>query len=468
MSKMLMRHWWLFVLAIALGVGVVAWQGLPSHDRVVVQAAAPPTGQESGSQPGKSRSRVVVVKPRSGGIQRTSNQPGTIEAFNFADLYAKISGYLKKQPVDIGDTVSVGQLLAEIDAPEYEQELHLAEAALAQAQAHVVQTEARVTTAKAEAKAATAMIAQSEADLEKARSYLSFRKIQFDRIEKLFKLNSVDERLVDEKAEQRDAAQAAENAAQAAIITARAQADASQARIAQAEADVVDAKAKVRVADSNVAKAQVFVQYTRIVSPYNGVVTKRSFHVGDFIRAAGQGGEIPLLTVARTDLMRVIVQVPERDVPFTNPGDDAVVELDAVSAKKFKAKVSRIAASEDRTSRSMRTEIDLKNESNMFRDGMFGRVTIYLDQGGQALTVPSSAVVRGAKSKKPAVFVVHDGKAKLVPIEAGQDDGIRVEILSGLAPRSVVVAHPPADLVDGASVEAEEAAEANSEKVARE
>src|SRR5205814_846038 len=98
------------------------------------------TGQESGRSSGRARTRVVVVKPRAGGIQRTSNQPGTIEAFNFADLYAKISGYLKVQPVDIGDKVTVGQLLAEIDAPEYEQELRHAEAAQAQAEAQVVQT----------------------------------------------------------------------------------------------------------------------------------------------------------------------------------------------------------------------------------------------------------------------------------------------------------------------------------------
>ena len=96
-----------------------------------------------------------------------------------------------------------------------------------------------------------------------------------------------------------------------------------------------DAQAKVRLAQAKVGKAQVYVDYTRIISPYNGVVTRRSFHVGDFVRAADQGGSTPLLTVARTDLMRVIVQVPERDVPYTNVGDPAVVHVDVLSGEKF-------------------------------------------------------------------------------------------------------------------------------------
>ncbi|MBI3862313.1 MAG: efflux RND transporter periplasmic adaptor subunit [Planctomycetia bacterium] len=468
MPRKILRRWWLWMLAIAVVAVVAVWQARPANERVVARAAPPATGQEPGAESRRGRNRVVVVKPHPGGIQRTSNQPGSIEAFNFADLYAKISGYLQKQPVDIGDKVAAGQVLAEIDAPEFEQELHHAEAALAQAEAQVKQTEARVATTRAEADASQALIAQSEADLEKAKSYLSFRNIQFDRVQQLFKLKSVDKRLVDEKEEQRDAAQAAENAARAAIVTARAQAAAAQAKIAQAEADVVDAKAKVRIAESNIGRAQVFVQYTRIVSPYDGVVTKRSFHVGDFIRAAGQGGDTPLLTVARTDLMRVVVQVPERDVPFTDAGDLAVVELDALPGKKFHGKVSRVAASEDRISKSMRTEIDLKNEGNVFRDGMFGRVTIYLDKASQGVTVPSSALLRSGKGKKPSVFVVRDGKAHLVAVELGRDDGIRAEILSGVSSQNAVVARPPADLADGASVEAEEAAAAAPETTGHE
>jgi HlyD family secretion protein len=454
--------------AATIGMGYVLWQLNPGPAPVAAVAAAQATSDPTPSKSGSPRTRVVVVRPHTGGIQRTSNQPGTIEAFDFAGLFAKISGYLKQQPVDIRDPVEEGQVLAEIDAPEFQQELKHAEAALRQARSQVTLMEARVLTARAEFEAATAAVTQAEADLDKATSYLKFREIQYQRIKNLFKRDSIEERNVDEKEKERDAAQAAENSASAAILTAKAQAAAAEARIAQAQADVEDAQAKVQVSEATVAKARVFVEYTRIVSPYKGIVTKRNFHVGDFIRAAGQGGDIPLLTVARTDLMRVVVQVPERDVPYTDPGDPAVVELDAISGKKFHGTVSRIAGSEDRVTRSMRTEIDLKNSGNRLRDGMFGRVTIYLDKATSGVTVPSSCLVGDAKKKKFSVFVARNGKAQLEPVEIGHDDGVRVEILSGLAAKDLVVVRPGSDLANGTAVETEEAADAPAEKPGRE
>src|SRR5581483_5395262 len=116
--------------------------------------------------------------------------------------------------------------------------------------------------------------------------------------------------------------------------------------------------------------------YSKIVSPYNGVITARNFHVGDFIRAADQGASRPLLDVAKTDLMRVVVQIPDKDVPFAGPGDTAVVEIDALPGKKFNGKVSRIANAEDSQTRTMRTEIDLANADGILREGMYGRATV--------------------------------------------------------------------------------------------
>jgi len=151
--------------------------------------------------------------------------------------------------------------------------------------------------------------------------------------------------------------------------------------------------------------------------------------------------------------MRVVVQVPERDAPFTNPGDPVVVNLDAVSGEKFHGKVSRIANSEDRTTRSMRTEVDLKNSSAHLRDGMFGRVTIYLGDKSHGMTVPATSLLQGANGKA-AVFVVRDGKAHRLSVQAGRNDGIRAEIESGLSADSLVVESPGEDLADGTPVEA--------------
>ncbi len=457
------RRWWFAGLLSVVAAGSVLYH-LGCGFAEESSSSAKKNGKAAAANGPAARVRVSVVKPRTGGIPRSTTQPATMESFDFADLFAKISGYVKVQPVDIGDRVSLGQVLVEIDAPEFEHDLKEAEAAVAQAQAVIAQMAARVTTAKADYDAAIANITLTKAELEKATSYLKFREIQFQRISDLYAKKSIDARRVDETEEQRDAARSAENAARAAIGSAKAQAAAAEARIASAEADVRDAEAKLRLAQAKVGKAQVYVDYTKIISPYDGVVTRRSFHVGEFIRAADQGGSIPLLTVARTDLMRVIVQVPERDVPYTNVGDSAAVDVDVLPGETFTGFVARIANSEDRSTKTMRTEIDLKNPKNRLRDGMFGRVTIQLDDGGKGLTLPSSSVVTDPGSKKPAVFVVRNGKAYRTPVEIGQDDGARIEILSGLTADDHVVVRPPSDLVDGVLVDAELGGEATARK----
>ncbi len=435
----------------ALVILSAAALGLAEREAPPTKGRTPP-GEKAGSQ----RLRVLTVTPHKGGIQRTSSQPATIEAFSFADLYPKVSGNLKKQTVDIGDSVREGEVIAEIDAPEFQKALNQAEATLAKARTQVALTQAKVQTAKAEAQAAAAEVKQTEAELVKATAFLEFRSKQYERIKALFERKSIEERLVDEKEEEREAARGAEQTARAAILTAKAQAASAEARVVQAVAAVDDAKSDVQVAEANVAKAAVFVEYTRIVSPYTGVVTRRSYHVGDFIRAAEEGGTTPVLTVARTDVMRVVVLVPERDAAFTDPGDPAVVELDAVPDAKFRGKVARIANSEDRVTRSMRTEIDLKNTSKRLRDGMFGHVTIYLSEESDRMTVPATSVVQVGNGKT-AVFLVRDGKAHRQIVKAGRNDGIRVEIHSGLAADSLVIERPSEDLVDGTPVEAVDA-----------
>ena len=452
------RH--LHELSWIAGIGLLAAIGFFFRDKIVPNAAssthAAATSDES-PQPVKKPSvqRVKVVTPEPGGIARTTTQPGTVESFDFADLFAKVSGYLEVQQVDIGDHVQRGQVLAVISAPELQEELRQAEAALAQAKSQVQQMLARIETAKADYSAALAAVKRSDADLEHYVAARSFRKKQFDRIKNLFDLKSIDERLVDEKEDQYEAAKAAENAATAAISTAQAQAVAAKARISSAEADLEEPRSKVKLCEASVAKAQVLVDYLQILSPYDGVITKRNFHVGDFIRAADQNGHSPLLSVARTDKMRVIVQVPERDVAYTEAGDEAVVELDALAGRKFTSKVARIAYSEDHVTRSMRTEIDLANPENKLRDGMFGRVTIHLSHASSGWTLPSTSLVGDKEGKSFSVFIVRNGIATRVPVQIGHDDGVRVEIHSGLQPDDLVVQRPGSNLIDGAPVEAE-------------
>ena len=176
----------------------------------------------------------------------------------------------------------------------------------------------------------------------------------------------VEERLGDEEKLHYLASEGAVLAAQAGIDTAAAKLAEATAAVAKAKADEKAAEAGVKLSKANLDMAKVFVQYTKITSPYDGVVTFRgeSVHPGTFIRSASEGNGVPLFTVAKDDTMRTIVLVPDRDVPYCNVGDPATVQLDALAGRVFKAKVSRIAESEDLKDRTMRVEIDLDNKDH--------------------------------------------------------------------------------------------------------
>jgi RND family efflux transporter MFP subunit len=151
--------------------------------------------------------------------------------------------------------------------------------------------------------------------------------------------------------------------------------------------------------------------------------------------------------------MRVVMRLPERYVPYCEPGDDAVVELDALHGRMFHGTVSRIANSLDRSDRTMRVEVDLKNPNDELRDGMFGRVTVQLTSATKELSIPSSALVNVGRPGAFSVYVVRDGRADRVPVKVGRDNGIRAEIVSGVQANDLIVAHPSEDLTSGAAVE---------------
>src|SRR5262249_20522914 len=174
---------------------------------------------------------------------------------------------------------------------------------------------------------------------------------------------------------------------------------------------------------------------------------------------ADQGGNTPLLAVERTDVMRVVVQVPDRDVPYVSAGDPAVVEIDALPGVVFETKgeskvgVSRWADAEDPTTRTMRTEINVKNPDDVLRHGMYGRVTLILSPGTpNALRVPSAALVGKAEGGRGAVRVVRGDRVHLVPVRYATDNGVEAEVISGLAPSDQVIVRASGPVEEGPAV----------------
>jgi RND family efflux transporter MFP subunit len=453
------RNWKFWSVCALIGAGLVFGGRYYLGRKLPPAKGQVPDLNEAPEEVGETQSvasasiHVEVIHPLRGKVERRTVQPGTVQSFQSVQLYSAVSGYLQKQTVDIGDQVKRGQLLIKVDVPELEKQVARCASLVDQTRAGVDQMKARVATARAELEAGRAAVVRAEAVARSAAASLRFREQQLQRMKKLFALKSIDERLVDEKSEQRDAALEAERAAQAAILSAKAQVTAMEAKVAQAQADVAEAQAEVRVAEADLERAQVRLKYSTIVAPFDGVITQRSLFVGDFVRAATESGNLlPLLTVQRTDLFRVVVQIPDREVRYTDPGDEAVVEIDALPGEKFPAKISRIADSEDPGTRLMRVELDVPNPKGVIRNGMYGRVTIILEKALNQLSIPSSCLIGRSRDGKASVYVVRDGHAHLVPIEVGMDNGLEVVVLRGLTRKDQVIQQPGNELAEGAPV----------------
>ncbi len=441
---------WVVVLIVVVGLaGAVYWarvegRGAETHRKGQGTEAG---GSASGAMP------VEVSQPHKGGIERTTEQAGSVHAFEHADLYAKVSGYLKIQNVDIGDKVKRYQVLAEIDDPEIFKAVDQAKAALDQSKAKVKIAEARIKAAEADVKASQAMVIQAQVGVVTQEANVTLRTKQLARIQGLVQREAVEEKLADEEQDKFEGAKSAERYARAAVLSAQAQEASKAAAVEQAKADLTDAKASIEVAEANLSKAEVMASYTKITSPYDGVVTRRTYHRGDFVRSAVEGDVLPMLAVARIDHMRVVLPVPDVQVPFVDRGDPAVLRIVALPGEEFRGVVSRFAETEDPESRNMRTEVDLPNPTGRLKEGMYGRITISLQKANpDSVTVPSSALIRQDNRGEGSVFVVRDGKARKVVVRVGSDNGVTVEILDGLTPDDRVISRYNGAIADGTPV----------------
>jgi len=384
-----------------------------------------------------------LTKPATGGLARTVVQTGTISAYESADLFARVSGTLQAVHVEIGDVVEEGQLLAEIDAPELQKDIDRQKALVQQAESSVKQAEARLATVKAERQAAEGRVEQAKASFGSAQAELSFRAKELERIRKLAGKNAVERKLVDEKLHQWESARSAQRFAEAAQLIAQGELAALHSRIEQARADIVAAQADERVARAELARAEVLEGFTKITAPFAGVVTERQFDRGSFVRSATEGATRPLLRLSRTDRMRIVVQIPDPDVPFVKPGQAANVCVDILGGKTFKGTVSRIARRQDRRTRTMRAEIDLTNANGELVGGMYGAVTITIPAPKRNQTLPEACLVGKGLNGRGKVYVFSGGKLSARELGLGRIENGLVEVLSNLLPTEDVVAVLP-------------------------
>ena len=155
----------------------------------------------------------------------------------------------------------------------------------------------------------------------------------------------------------------------------------------KARADVTAASAGIQVARSDARHTQALRAYASIAAPYDGVITRRNVDVGDLTQPGSQGP--PLFTMARDDLVRIIVSVPEMYATAVNPGNPVLIRLQALAGKEIEGKVARTSWSLDPRTRTLRTEIDIPNPSGTLRPGLYVNATIIVEEHRDTLTVPT-------------------------------------------------------------------------------
>jgi RND family efflux transporter MFP subunit len=426
---------------------------------------------EAKAAPPPAAAAVTVVKPQRRALKRTVEQPGTVQAFEEAPLFAKLPGYVRKVPVDIGDRVrgpqvsgsgaevEQGQILVELSIPETEEEARQKHAQVKRAEVAVDQANKALATARAAVTSAEAQAQEAEAGVQRAQANVERWESELKRVTGLVKGGVVDAQIRDETLNQLRAAEAARGEARAKAVSARALAEKAKAERDKAEADVRGAEASLEVAKADARRLDALVQYTRLRAPFDGVVTRRAVDPGHFVQPAGAPAA-PLLVVARTDPVRVFVDVPEADAALVRPGDEATVQVQALRGATFRATVTRTAWALEPGARTLRTEIDLPNPDGRLRPGMYvqARVVVELPE---AWVLPAAALVK--QGDATVCYRVEAGKAVRTPVQTGRSDGTFTEVFKkqklgaanaweDFTGQESVVATVAASLTDGQAV----------------
>jgi multidrug efflux pump subunit AcrA (membrane-fusion protein) len=397
---------------------------------------------------GAAVTRVEVVKPQRASIRRSTEQPGQIEAYEMTPIYAKVSGYVEKWNVDIGAKVTKGQVLAVLSVPELDAEAEQKQAVVEQSEAMLAQARASEEVAQANLVSAQAKLAEVQAGIKRAGAELARWQAEYRRVEQLFNERAQTGSLLDETRSKLRASESARDEVSAQVKSAEAAVRQGEAMLDKARSDVTAAAASIKVARFDAQRVQATRGYATIVAPYDGVITRRQVDVGDLTTPGTQGE--PLFVVARDDLVRITVSVPEMYATEVDPGDRVLVRLQAVAGKEFEGTVSRTSWTLDARNRTLRTEIDVPNPKGTLRPGLYAYATLIVEEHADALTVPSTAVVR--QDSQTYCVAVADGRAARKPVKVGLDDGTKAEILSGLDENEQIVKAYASSLADGQPV----------------
>ena len=333
--------------------------------------------------------------------------------YQVIDVHAKVSGYVKRIYVDVGDRVKEGQLIAVLEIPELQDDVQTAEASVSKSQEE---------------------IRRAQADLERTQSAHEVEHLASSRLVDVSKTRPglVAQQEVDD-AVGRDRV--------------------AEAQVATAKATLSTADQQLRVAQADRERVRTLFAYAQIKAPFAGVITKRYADTGSMIQSgiSSQTQSMPLVTLAQDNLLRLVIPVPESAVSRIRLGSPVEVSVSTLG-KKFEGKVARFADQVDMATRTMHTEVDVPNPKGELVPGMYASASLVLNNERNALAVPVQALTR-AEDGITVLLIDKNNKLEERPVKIGVEAPDQVEILSGLAEGDLVVIGNRSQLQPGMAVQ---------------
>ncbi len=431
---------------------------------------------------------VHVIQPELRKIVRVVGQPSFIESYERSSVFPKMSAYIEKWNVDIGDKVKRGDTLATLFVPEMVEDwgtkkatVDLDKQRIERALKVVKVAEADVIAAKASLKEARAIYDKFEAEVERWDSEVKRLQHEVDR-------GVVDPQILLESTNQLKASIAARSAAAATIAKAEADVLSKESSLEKDKVEVEVTRADLSVAVSEAKRMEAWVGYLKLPAPFDGVIVARNANTFDFVLPASGDptamdraphlsptGSAPIYVVDRLDIVRIFVDIPEQDANYVQIGTKASVVAKAYSDQPIPGTVTRTSWALNVKSRTLRAEIDLPNPKSRLLPGMYAYAKVIIERPNVRV-LPLAALTYSGENTY--CWQHENGKAVRTEVQTGVTDGKYIEITSLQVPGATDAADPwaPVDgseevilgdlsiLADGGAVEVLPAASA--EKVA--
>ncbi|MEH2136142.1 efflux RND transporter periplasmic adaptor subunit [Nostoc sp.] len=415
------------------GIGGIGWAviGVVFFGTLLTIGILPRLTQKSELQAAVKEASTIpsvnVMTPRRATGVSNLELPGSVVALNQTTVYARSTGYLRRWYADIGDRVRAGQLLAEIDSPDIDQQVLQAKAELIQAQANVLQSRAS--------------LAKGVSDLKQARANLLIARQSWERWQVLVKQGAVAQQDADTKYATYQANLANVEAAQNTVSS-----DSANVKVAQANAYAIQA---------NFQRNTILQSYKKVTAPFAGVVTARNVNTGVLI-TAGSGstntGNTSLYTIAAYDALNVNVNVPQSSSALLNTGQTAQITVRELPQRVFTGKVVRTSNAIDPNTRTLLTQLKIDNLDGALRPGMYASVKFAINRTNPPFVVPDSVLVIDAKGTQVAT-ITKNQTVHYQKVAVGRDYGTEVEITSGLTGNESLIANPTVDETEGLRVQ---------------